>query len=772
MTTHTSTHWGVREVQTGPDGSPILVPLSSDPDPSQIGLDQLGPDVQRLRVRRPAIRKSWLDGGPGALTDRRGTDPFVEVDWDTALNLLGKELARVKEAHGNGAIFGGCYGWSSAGRFHHAQSQIHRFLNAFGGYVRHVNSYSLGAAHVVMGHIVEPMGRLMTEHTSWDVIAEHTEMFVSFGGVSLKSTQVSPGGVSRHTARDGLRRLVHRGARIVNIGPVGDNLEAEGTEWIPIRPNTDTAVMIAMCYVLLDEGLLDRSFLQTHCVGFDVYAAYLRGEGDTTPKTPEWAEAISGMPAARIREIAWEMTTRRTMVNMAWALQRASHGEQPCWATVALAAMLGQIGLPGGGFGLGYGSMNVIGSPAVQIAGPTLPQGKNPIAEFIPCARIADMLLMPGQTYPYDGQVRTYPDIRLVYWAGGNPFHHHQDLNRMMQAWEKPETIVVHEQYWTASAKRADIVLPATISLEREDIGYSAREGHLVAMRRIVDPLDEARDDYDILADLAERVGVADGFTEGRDSEAWLRNIYEVARAKNAVRGIALPDFDGLRSEGLILLDRMDAPSTLLDAFRTDPQAHPVSTPSGKIEIFSETVAGFGLEDCPGHPVWREPAEWLGQAGRDGAMMHLISDQPERRLHSQLDASAYSKAGKRDGREPVDMNPSDARERGIADGDVVELSNSRGRCLAVARLTDRLAPGVARLATGAWYEPDATGRDTRGNPNVLTLDKGTSGLAQGSSAQTCLVYIQGPVNDATPLSDASLPDFVEEAKPGIFASML
>ncbi len=756
---YTSSHWGLYEVRDTADGGVATRPLADDPDPSGIGMDLAQPGLQRLRVRRPAVRKSWLEGGPGAAPERRGHDPFVEVSWDRALDLVAQDIDRVRTDFGNEAIFAGSYGWASAGRFHHGQSQVHRFMNAVGGYVRHLNSYSLGAAHVLMAHLVAPMKELMADHTSWDVMARHTELFVTFGGVPRKNAQVSPGGVRRHLTRGGMEALRASGARIVNIGPVGDNLDAPEAEWLPVRPNTDTAVMLALAHVLLEEGLHAEDFLTRYCVGFETFARYLVGADGGTPRTPEWAEAISGMPADRIRSLAREMAASRTMLNMAWSLQRASHGEQPCWMLLTLAAMLGQIGLPGGGFGFGYGAVNALGSRFPLASGPVLAQGKNPVSAFIPVARVADMLLNPGAPFDYEGERHTYPDIRMVYWVGGNPYHHHQDLNRLERAWRKPETVVVHEQYWTATARRADIVLPSTTVLERNDIGFATREGHIVAMRKAMEPAGEARSDFDAFCGLADRLGVREAFAEGLDEEGWLRRMYEESREKAGRAGNRLPDFDTFWEQGLIAFDEASEPVVMLEAFRADPDAAPLKTPSGRIEIFSDTIAGFDLEDCPGHAVWLEPHEWLGMEGIGEDALHMLSDQPVRRLHSQLDASEYSRAGKVDGREQVAINPRDAARRGIGEGDVVELSNARGRLLAAARLSEAVMPGVVRLSTGAWYDPDETGRDKHGNPNVLTLDVGTSRFAQGCVAQTCIVQLSGPVTDAPPVTAFDLPRF-------------
>jgi len=762
MTNYTLAHWGTYEVEARPDGAPELKPFRRDPDPSPIGLHQLDASLQRLRVLRPAVRESWLRGGPGSAPELRGKEPFVEIPWDEALDLAAVEIDRVRSSFGNSAIFGGSYGWSSAGRFHHAQSQVHRFLNAAGGYVRHVDSYSLGAANVILPHIVATMDELMASHSSWETLAAHTELFVTFGGVPVKNAQMNAGGVGIHGVPRGLDMMREAGVDFVNIGPVRDNLGKVGitAEWIACRPNTDTAVMLALAETLLAEGLADRGFLDRCCIGFDVFADYLTGKADGIAKTPAWAQAISDVPAQTILALARRMAASRTMLNVSWSMQRASHGEQPFWAVIALAAMLGQIGKPGGGFGVGYGAANLVGSSHARIKGPTLSQGKSGIPDFIPVARISDMLLNPGGAFTYNGTTYTYPDIQLIYWAGGNPFHHHQDLNRLLQAWRKPATIIVNEQYWTATAKRADIVLPATTTLERDDIGSATLEAFFVAMKQAAAPAGEARDDYSIFAELSARLGCADTFTEGLDARGWLRRLYGESREINRGNGIALPAFEDFWREGLVDLTQHDRPVTMLADFVAAPARSPLKTPSGKIEVSSQRIAGFRLRDCPGHPAWLPPQEWLGAPEVERFPLHLLTDQPARRLHSQLDASPHSRAGKIKGREPVYLNPADAAARGIGQGGIVEIYNDRGRCLAAAILSDDIMAGVARLSTGAWFDPDPeTGLDKHGNPNAVTLDIPASSLSQGCSAQTCLVEIAPWRGALPPITAFDLPDF-------------
>ncbi|WP_203930435.1 molybdopterin-dependent oxidoreductase [Virgisporangium ochraceum] len=725
-----TSHWGAFGVRVDPDGGLTVVPHPSDPAPSPL----LGNVVEglrhRTRVARPAVRRGWLDHGPGP-TDRRGRDGFVEVGWDEVLDLLAAELNRVRTEHGNEAIFGGSYGWASAGRFHHAQSQLHRFLNQFGGFTGSRNSYSNGTSVVLLPHVVGDAETVLRGASSWPTIAANTELIVAFGGIPAKNVHVVPGGVTRHGTPGHLTALAERNVEVALVSPLRTDLPATvPATWYPVEPGTDVALMLGLAHTLLVGGLHDRAFLDRYCVGFDTVARYLvDGRYDA-----DWAARVCGIPADDIRALARRMAARRTLVTVTWSLQRIRHGEQPVWAGLLLAAMLGQIGLPGGGFGHGYGSMGDVGDNGPTVRLPYLPQGTNPVRTFIPVARIADLLLHPGATYDYNGRSLTYPDIRLVYWAGGNPFHHHQDLARLRTAFGRPDTVVVHEPHWTATARHADIVLPTTLPLEREDVGGGRRDTHLIAMHRAVEPYGEARDDHHILAGLADRLGFADRFTEGRTARQWLEHLYDRWRADDA------PTFADFWAAGGHELPTGPSDFTLFDRFRADPDRSPLKTPSGRIELASETVAGFGYDDCPGHPAWLEP-----EPADRRYPMHLIANQPSTRLHSQLDVGPVSRASKVDGREPLSLHPDDAAARGIAAGDVVRVFNDRGACLAGAVLTDGIRPGVVQLATGAWFDPVDTPDGVlcvHGNPNVLTADIPTSRLSQGCAGQHARVQVE------------------------------
>jgi biotin/methionine sulfoxide reductase len=300
----------------------------------------------------------------------------------------------------------------------------------------------------------------------------------------------------------------------------------------------------------------------------------------------------------------------------------------------------------------------------------------------------------------------------------------------------------VHDSVWTSTARHADIVLPATVTLEREDIGGSPGDPLLVAMHRAVPAYAEARDDYDIFCALAERLGIAQRFTEGRSARQWLQHLYEQTRNALLQRGAEAPEFDEFWGAGELALPTLPWDGGIVRAFRGDPVAAPLPTPSGRIEIASAKIAGFGYADCPGHPTWLPPAEGANLR----VPLQLVANQPAMRLHSQLDFGATSRKSKIKGREPVRIHPQDAAARGIGDGDVVRLCNDRGACLAGAVLSEALRPGVVQLSTGAWYDPDDSTSEkpmcVHGNPNVLTRDAGTSKLAQGCTGQLTVIEIE------------------------------
>jgi biotin/methionine sulfoxide reductase len=757
-------HWGAFTALVEDGRMTGVKPFARDPNPG--AMIEAMPSLLHApcRIDRPYARQGWLEGRRAG--HARGGDKFVPLDWDRAIRLVAEETQRVRAEHGAPSVFGGSYGWASAGRFHHARTQLHRFLGLGGGYTAQLTNYSYAAGMTIMPHLVGDNACIQGPATDWAAILENAKLIVAWGGLALKNGLVTSGGGGAHEYEVWLKRAAERGLRVVNISPVrGDVPEFLNAEWLAIRPGSDAAMMLAMAHVIITEGLADDAFLARCTDGYEKLRAYVLGETDGTAKTPAWAAPLCDLPEATIAQLGRDIALLPTMLTTAWSIQRADHGEQPFWLTVALASLTGQVGKPGLGFAFGYGSINGMGTPRHELATPALSAGHNPAASAIPVARITDMLENPGGAYDYNGQHRTYPDTRMIFWAGGNPFHHHQDLNRLLRAWSRPDTIVVSEPWWTTLARHADIVFPATTTMERNDIAASSRDRFILAMHQVVKPQAQARNDFDIFADLAEASGFREKFTEQRDEFAWLRFLYDRARHQVQLAGHDMPDFDKFWAAGHVEFPQPAQGYTQFADFRADPVAHPLRTESRKIQLASARIEKFGYADCPGHPVWRAPQEWQLSPLAEKFPLHLLSYQPATRLHGQGDSGSVSLASKIHGREPLRMHPDDATARGLADGQVVRAFNDRGACLAGLVVDSGLRPGVVAMATGAWLDPLEPGVPgslcVHGNPNVLTRDVGTSALGQGPVAQSCLVEIEAWVGELPPIKVHTPPPILE-----------
>ncbi|MCW9697840.1 trimethylamine-N-oxide reductase TorA [Avibacterium sp. 20-129] len=755
----TAAHWGPlgvvledgKVVKSGPAiPSPLVNELQT------VVADQL---YSETRVKYPMVRKGYLEGNKD--TTLRGRDEWVRISWDKAFELVANEMKRVRDSYGPTGIYAGSYGWYSSGALHAARTLLHRYLNVTGGFVGSKGDYSTGAAQVIMPHVLGTI-EVYEQQTSWDVILESSEIVVLWSANPLTTLRIA----WTSTDQQGIeyfKKLKESGKRIICIDPVrSESCEFLGAEWIPINTATDVPLMLGIAHTLVSENKHDKAFLQKYTAGYDKFEEYLLGKADGQPKDAAWASKLTGVPVEVIKQLATDFSTKRTMLMGGWGMQRQRHGEQSHWMMVTLASMLGQIGLPGGGFGFSYHYANggaptatggIIGSitanPSAQAGEKTWLDETSKMS--FPVARVADALLNPGKTIQYNGTEITYPDIKLVYWAGGNPFVHHQDTNTLVKAFYEPETFIVNEVNWTPTARMADIVLPVTTSYERNDLTMSGDYSmmNIYPMKQVVSPQFEAKNDYDIFTELAKRAGVEAQFTENKSEMDWLKGFYQTAFDAARKNRVLMPKFEKFWEENKPITFKASEKAkkwVRYENFRNDPLLNPLGTPSGKIEIYSDVIAKMNYDDCKGYPSWMEPAEFAGNTTPE-APLALVTPHPYYRLHSQLAHTSLRQKYAVNDREPVLIHKDDAAVRGIVDGDIVRIYNQRGQVLAGAVVTDGIIKGTVALHEGAWYDPADLGQSDKplcknGCPNVLTRDEGTSKLAQGNSPNTCIVQVE------------------------------
>ncbi len=749
----TASRWGVVRAHVQGGKLTHLTPFEHDYAPSvnMNGLCEL--PYSSSRIRYPMVREGYLRNGP-ASREHRGEEKFVRVSWETALDLVAKEMNRVYDAYGPSAVFGRSYGWMSTGKVNAAINLQQRLLNLRGGFIQCINSYSTAAISRILPYVV---GTGDPRSTSWDVVMKHSERIVLWGCDPIVTNDID-WLTTLHNSYGYFRALKEKGTKTIAINPLKpDTAEYLGSEWIAPRPGTDCAMMLGMLHELVRTKKADTEFLTKCCSGWPELHDYIIGKTDGVEKTPAWAARECGVPAERIVSLTHELQEHRTMIMMGWGIQRIQYGEQSHWMGFALAAALGQIGLPGGGIGTNYHYSNG-GSPLCT--GPFLggiSSGVKPVkpstlpwkgSQTIPVARFVDCFLNPGKTIDFNGTKVTYPEVRLVMWAGGNPFAHQPDTMKLERAWKKPETVVVTDTVWTATARHADIVLPAATVFEHNDItniGTYSNDG-LVAMQQAIEPQWESKPDYWIFSELAKRMGLEAAYTEGLDEMGWIKRLYGESQKMGERIGVKLPGFAEFWKKGYFLFDvaEKDRNFVAFEAFRKDPKANSLATESGLIQLYSPKIASYGYKDCLGHPAYFVPTEGVNTKTKAHPLA-LMACKSRYRMHSQLDGTVSHQFANINDREPCWINPADAKARGLKSGDVALVKNDRGALLAGVYVTDRVQPGVVVVHHGAWFAPldtDGLRVDVHGNSNTLTMDEPTSSLACGNIASTALVEVE------------------------------
>ena len=700
------------------DGRIIRVEGDDAPEPEQL----------RACLRCRALRQEVYHPNrllyPVKRTGARGEGKFQRISWDEALDTVAAELKRVKDTYGNPSIYligGGGY----LAALHGGVRAAARLLSMFGGYTTtYGNVSSEGSVWAVMAQY----GSVMVGHSRDDLL--NSKLIIMWGWDPAR--MISGTNTMYH-----LIRAREAGARIVSIDPrYHDSAAVLADEWIPIRPGTDTAMMVSMAWVMLKEGLHDQAFLDKHTLGFDKFRDYVLGLEDGIEKTPAWAEPITGVAAASIERLAREYATTKPAALMdCQGAARSAMGEQYNRCAMTLTAMTGNVGRRGGSaagglMGIPIGHMfRSSGIPGMrnpaEAGGPSIRGTLDVNLRLVRRVHVNKMFdaILAGKAGGYPA------DLKMAWCVCGNPLNQLGNSNKAARALKSLDFFVVSDLFVTPTARFADIVLPVTSAAERNDLTRPWPSGpYFTMMNQAIEPLGECKSDLDIASELAERLGFADFNT--RSDEEWLRAFVE----ENEETGEHIKDYDSFRREGIHRV-KLDEPIVAFKKEIEDPQNSPFPTPSGKIEVFCQRAADIGDPLCPPIPKYLSTWEDRSDPLMEKYPLQLVSPHPKVRVHSHMNVDWLKEI------EPhrVWMNPADAGPRDIEDGDDTYVFNDRGKVAIKAWVTERIIPGAVCIFEGAWYDPDEAGVDRGGCVNVLTNDAYSPGGA--AALNTALVQV-------------------------------
>jgi anaerobic dimethyl sulfoxide reductase subunit A len=750
----------------------VIVRLETDDRPDGVA----DPQLRACTRGRAYLRRQYH---PDRLTyplrriGPRGGGRFERIGWDDALDLLAGEIRRVRAQYGNGALFVP-YGTGSYNQTNGSQT-ARRLLNLYGGCLGIWNSYSWAAINVATPTVY---GTVQTGNQRQDWLNARIILMWSWNPSEMRD-----GTNSEYY----IKLARQRGARVVCIDPrLSMSAAALADEWVPIRPGTDTAMMSAMAHVILGEGLHDAAFVASHCQGVDgtrmppgcegaeSWSDYVFGTRDGVAKTPAWAESITGVPRETIVRLAREYATARPgVLYQGYGMQRRAYGEQVVRAGAALAAITGNVGVPGG-WASGLALQAPDGGPLWNV----FPVGANPVGAAIPCFLWTEAVLRGRGMGPRDGVLFDGPDgvegsksaaaaveraaggatgeatragserrldsdIKLIWAVASNALvNQHANINRTARILADEtlvEFIAVQDHFLTPTARFADLVLPASTQFEVWGLEDGWKYGdEVLLMPPLVEPPGECRSDYAICAAVARRLGIGEAYTEGRDERGWVEWALDRYRETRFPDLPSLDDFE--RSNRGVHSRPVTEPAVALAEFRADPVANPLPTPSGRIEIFSRALHDMADPEIPAVPKylpeWERPQ---GEAEDTPEFpLQAIGHHTMARVHSTHDNNDWLQEAFP---QRVFMNELDAASRGIEDGDEVRVWNDRGAMVLPCRVTPRIIPGVVDIPQGAWWSPDADGVDRRGSINILTSERWTP-LAFGTAQHTTMVEVE------------------------------
>ena len=709
---------------------------------------------------------------------KRGDGKYEEISWEQAISEIGEIMKGIKEEYGNDAFYiqygTGVLGGSVSISWAPDNTMFARLLNCFGGYLRHYCDYSTGQ---ITWELPLFNGDAWSNNEVTDLVNSKN---IFLWGNNPANTRMSGSAMVWLIT---WVKLNNPNAKIIVVDPhLSDTAVGVATEWVPIRPGTDMALVAGMIHHLYTEGKLDEKLIREKFIGFysdsfeeDVkageptssaffgldkagactiegdhsYEAYLNGTGayeGTGEKTPEWAAAICGVSAEKIRELAELYVDGPTASIQGWGLQRHAAGGNNTRSIGLIAAITGNVGISGGGTGAREGTGGVPYS--IPTNAPNLVE-KNTVERVISFfdwyQAIEDYKSMNDTTWGVrhidntgamrfaeePGELELKAPIKFIWNYGSNVMGgQHGDINDCLRIYNLPDEadsglrcVVTLDPMLTPTALMSDYILPCTTSFEEMDIcqGGTAWTGFALCETPGIDPLFESKSVYEVCSLLSKELGVEEDFTEGRTQEDWVKWLWEQGQAAGDETGASFEEF---QEQGLWKQTDDHEPAVA--------SHDEIATPSGKYEVFSKqaynlskqwdlTSGGYvpddGKDQITGLPIYYvAPEGWGDEEVHAEYPFQLIGHHTKTRTHSSYGNVDWLKSV---APQQLWINKQDAEALGIAEGDEVIVSTRRGKSKIAAKVTNRIMPGVVSLPQGAWYDPETREADRIGDKEVL-----------------------------------------------------
>jgi len=776
------------------------------------------------RVKYPLKRVDWDPRGQRN-TEKRGDSQYVRISWDEAVDIIVSELNRIKDKYGMSAVLCQADGHGETKIIHPAHACNALLLRELGGYTlqaRNPDSWEglyWGAKHV-WG--MDPVG-LEAQLNIVPDIAQNCQLMLHWGSDPETTTWAFGGQLCTKV----LYWFAEIGIKAIYVCPdlnYGAGVHAD--KWIPILPNTDAAMKLAIAHVWITEGTYDKEYVKTHTFGFDKFAEYVMGKEDGIPKTPKWAAELCGVPSRIIKALAREWASKRTSTaKTQGGGLRGPYSSEPGRLEVLLLGMQG-LGKPGV-HQMMTGPLVVVDPPKSSLKdlpmlmpmyayrGTEIPRqagefhgtsrldhiakwkvpgwtpppislmGEKEISRKKPVQIIAKDLLHeailnpPVSWYgttmwgePVEDQFvkYTYPapgcsEIHMIWTDTPCWITCWNDSNYFIKAIRSPKIeFVLAQQPWMENdCQFADLVLPVSTKFEEEDIGVEATGDQYDALfleRKCIEPIGESKSDYEIVCMIAERMGLLDKVTGGKTVDEWIKFAFENSGAKQFTTWDAFQKSEYFAVPSNPACKNLGQDKkwwTITGMFNEDPEKHPLKTPSGKLEYYSQNLAKYFPDDKERPPV----AHWIpcGETHQESPLCErgqkypllIISNHGRWRVHANLDDVTWfhevdtCKIKGPDGYyyEPLWIHPRDAEARGIKYGDIVKIYNERGVVLGGAYVTERMMPGSLSMDHGARYDAIVPGEIDRGGAiNTITPRKPISKNVTGMVCSAFLVEVE------------------------------